>query len=152
MEIACLRKYICTIYKPKDMMLDISHNRSISEVQHDFNCRYPFLKIDFYKSNGAVNGSFKRQHLVNTIPIKQAGLIKNGNIELNDSMTVGQLENIFRNEFGLSAQVSRKSGILWLETTMTDNWTLKQQNDHGKELSEPVKLNLLWKDRFIDED
>jgi hypothetical protein len=31
--------------------------------------------------------------------------------------------------------VFRKSGNLWLETTMTDDWTLQQQNDHGYEIS-----------------
>jgi hypothetical protein len=35
-------------------------------------------------------------------------------------------------------QVSRKSGTLWLETTMTDSWTLGQQNEHGRELSTPA--------------
>jgi hypothetical protein len=121
-------------------MLQITHKRSINEVQQDFNIQYPFLKIEFYKANHSLqhsDASAKRQHLINTLPIKNAGLVKDGTIEIHDAMTVGQLEDIFRTEFGLSAQVSRKSGILWLETTMTDNWTLKQQNEHGKELSIP---------------
>ncbi|HKH59810.1 MAG TPA: hypothetical protein VKA49_03210 [Flavitalea sp.] len=129
------------------MMLHISQDRSINEVQQDFNRQYPFLKIEFYQSNSAFTGSSKRQHLINSLPIAKAGLIRSGNIELDDLMTVGQLENIFRTEFGLSAQVSRKSGVLWLETTMTDGWTLRQQNEHGKELSEPVKINNLPNDQ-----
>ena len=132
-------------------MLVIFQTRSISEIQQDFNRQYPFLKIEFYDSNGGYKTSSKKLHLQNSIPIKRAGLIKNGNIEVRDSMTVGQLENIFQTEFGLSAQVSRKSGILWLETTMTDKWTLKQQNDHGKELSEPVVHANRYTDRFSDE-
>jgi hypothetical protein len=128
-------------------MLHISHNRSINEVQQDFNRQYPFLKIEFYKNNGAYTGSSKRQHLINSLPIAKAGLTRSGNIQLDDLMTVGQLENIFRTEFGLSAQVSRKSGVLWLETTMTDGWTLRQQNEHGKELSEPIKINNPTKDQ-----
>ena len=122
-------------------MLCIYQNRSIGDVQRDFTCLYPFLKIDFYKSDGASGSSAKRKHLPNSIPLKTAGLNKNGHLELSDAMTVGQLENIFRAEYGLSVQVSRKSGILWLETTMTDSWTLKQQNEHGKELSEPATLS-----------
>ena len=122
-------------------MLHISQHRSINEVQQDFNHHYPFLKIEFYKNNDGSSRSAKRQHLLNSMPIVRAGLLKNGDIELNDAMTVGQLEKIFRTEFGLSAQVSRKSGALWLETTMTDGWTLKQQNDHGKELSEPIRIH-----------
>ena len=122
-------------------MLHLSKNRSINEVQQDFNRQYPFLKIEFYKNSDGYSRSSKRQHLLNSTPIVRAGLLKNGDIELDDTMTVGQLEQIFRAEFGLSAQVSRKSGALWLETTMTDGWTLKQQNDHGKELSDPPRID-----------
>ena len=53
-------------------------------------------------------------------------------------MTVGELENIFKDQFGANVQVSRKSGSLWLETTLTDKWTLLQQNEQGKELSTPA--------------
>ena len=35
--------------------------------------------------------------------------------------------------FGLSAQVFRLSGDVWLETTSTDNWTLEEQNSTGQE-------------------
>ena len=122
-------------------MLHITRNRSIDEVQKDFNRHYPFLKIEFYKNTDGDSRSYKRQHLLHSMPVVRAGLLKSGDIELNDFMTVGELEKIFRTEFGLSAQVCRKSGALWLETTMTDGWTLKQQNDHGKELSEPVRTN-----------
>ena len=129
------------------MMLHLSKQRSINEVQQDFNSQYPFLKIEFYKNTDRYSRSSKRQHLQNSTPIVHAGLLKNGAIELNDTMTVGQLEQIFRAEFGLSAQVSRKSGALWLETTMTDGWTLKQQKDHGKELSEPTRIDRPFTDR-----
>ena len=122
------------------MILDIASTRNISEIQSDFNSLYPYLKIEFYPVNGNA-GKTQRRHLQSSIPVKNAGLTRSGSIEINDCMTVGELENIFRTQFGLAAQVSRKSGILWLETTMTDKWTLKQQNDHGKELSEPVIHN-----------
>jgi hypothetical protein len=31
--------------------------------------------------------------------------------------------------------VFRKSGKTWLETSVTDDWTLKRQNEEGMELS-----------------
>lgn len=119
------------------MMLEISKNKSIQEVQQEFNSQYAFLKLEFYGKNSEAGS--RKQHLLHSMPVSKAGLTRNGNIELSDLMTVGQLEEIFHTEFGLSAQVLRKSGIIWLETTMTDGWTLKQQNEHGKELSEVVK-------------
>ena len=133
------------------MILDIASHKSINDIQLDFNRQYPYLKVEFYRGNVSSTVVVKREHLQSSLVIKKAGLIRNGTIEINDFMKVGELEKIFSVEFGLSAQVSRKSGILWLETTMTDNWTLKQQNDHGKELSEPVKNKSILNDRSLDE-
>ena len=58
-------------------------------------------------------------------------------------MSVKDLEQNFRDVYGLSVQILRKSGKVWLGTTVTDNWTLKEQNEQGQILSgnvsEPVK-------------
>lgn len=118
------------------MILQILQGRTLKETQDEFNSAYPYLRIEFYRS---LEPGFARRHLKNTMPMIAAGLKQNGELEINDLMTVGQLESAFRDKFGLQVQVSRRSGTLWLETTMTNNWTLKQQNDHGRELSEPVK-------------
>jgi len=45
------------------------------------------------------------------------------------------LEICLQYEFGLPAQILRKSGNLWLETSMTNHWTLQQQNDHGRDIA-----------------
>jgi hypothetical protein len=131
------------------MVLHISQNRTLKETQDEFNSAYPFLRIEFYRNT---DPGFARRHLNNTMLMTAAGLRKDGELEIKDLMTVGQLENAFREKFGLQVQVSRRSGTLWLETTMTDNWTLKQQNDHGRELSEPVKRNTNIKDDEVDYD
>ena len=57
-------------------------------------------------------------------------------------------EKIFKDQFSLAVQVFRRSGNLWLETTMTDNWTLRQQNEHGREISTDNKKNDLGKDDY----
>lgn len=49
-------------------------------------------------------------------------------------MKVGELEAALKDQFGLTVQVFRHSGNIWLETVLTDKWTLQQQNEHGKEL------------------
>jgi len=58
-----------------------------------------------------------------------------GELLIDDVMTVSDLESTFRNQFGLAAQVFRRSGNIWLETSITNGWTLKQQNDHGREIT-----------------
>lgn len=60
---------------------------------------------------------------------------KKGQITITPNMTVNDLEQCFSDIFGLGVQVFRKSGKVWLETTVTDGWTLEEQNNQGKELS-----------------
>ena len=120
------------------MYLEINGERLISDIQKDFGAVYPFLKIEFFR-----NGKIRRdRYPVNklipaTQPVKNAWHHKqdNGQLAITDVMTVTDFENALMDQFGLSAQVFRRSGNLWLETTITDYWTLKQQNDHGREIS-----------------
>jgi hypothetical protein len=131
------------------MVLTISPDRTLSETQQDFNNAWRYLRLDFYRSN--VPGP-ARKHFNSAVKLNAAGLKKAGEIEINDTTMVGRLENEFLEKFGLHVQVSRQSGTIWLETTMTDSWTLKQQNDHGRELSEPIKGNFIIKEDDIDYD
>lgn len=58
-----------------------------------------------------------------------------GHLVINAAMTVNDLEQRFSDIYGLAVQVFRKSGRVWLETTVTDGWTLAEQNEQGEELS-----------------
>jgi hypothetical protein len=118
--------------------IQMQKNRTIEDVQVDFNRAYPFLRIDFFKKSNGKALELKEK-INKAASLNIAGTIQDGDLDIHDSMTVGELESTFRTRFGAVVQVSRKSGTIWLETTMTDKWTLKQQNDHGRELSEPVK-------------
>jgi len=121
------------------MIIEVKKNKTIAELQYDFNQFYPFLKLDFYKNTNGRLGSVIKQKLNKTTLLNAAGNHKEGGLDITDSMSVGQLEKSFQNRFGMAVQVSRKSGTVWLETTITDSWTLKQQNEHGRELSSPAK-------------
>ena len=120
-------------------MLDISQNRTISDVQKDFNSEYPFLKLEFYKLQKLDEALTVRKHLDKTISLKLAGVKNVGMLEISERMTVKEFETVFLRDFGLVVQVSRKSGMMWLETTHTDNWTLAKQNDYGREISSSVR-------------
>ena len=95
-----------------------------------------------YKPSGRGQFEGGRVKLNYSTLLGAAGILEEGELLVFDSMTVGQFEKSFLEKFGVMVQVSRKSGTVWLETTMTDRWTLKQQNDHGRELSEPVSTSL----------
>lgn len=124
------------------MNLGIYAERKISEVQEEFSRQFPYLKIEFFK-----NGQTQRDRYPAHLIISRENLLKTawwknkreGLIDVLDNMTVAELENTFMDDYGLIVQVFRRSGNLWLETTMTDGWTLHQQNEHGKEISSPQK-------------
>jgi hypothetical protein len=71
--------------------------------------------------------------------LKSVDLKNSGMIGINDNMTVAELEKTFLEQFGLAAQVSRNSGGMWLETTMTDTWSLYKQNEYGREIAEHTR-------------
>jgi hypothetical protein len=125
-------------YKIDNMQLLIHGDRLISEVQQDFNSAYPFLKLEFFRNGLQKEKRYAAsQKLGHNRKLSDSWIWKkdSGSVEVNESMTVLDLENVFMDEFGLSVQVFRKSGNIWLETTMTDHWTLKRQSDHGREIS-----------------
>jgi hypothetical protein len=102
------------------MILYPSKYKTIDEFQQEFNRNYPYLRIEFeQKRNGKV--------VMEKLP--------EGAIEIAESTTVQQLQKSIRLLFGIPAQIFRKSGKTWLATTMTDHWTLLQQNQHGEEIS-----------------
>jgi hypothetical protein len=50
-------------------------------------------------------------------------------------MRVSELEQLLGNRYGLGVQVFRKAGNSWVETILTDSWTLEEQNNEGQVLS-----------------
>ncbi len=129
------------------MFLYISKDKTIHEVQQYFTRKYPFLKLEFYKQENTDPAFIVKKHLSHSITLKAAGLKDNGLIDIHNDLTVGELEKKFLNKFGLNVQVSRKSGTLWLETTMTDKWTLQKQNEHGREITlYPIKSTMNYSD------
>ena len=119
------------------MELQINSDRYIWEIQRDFNQSFNYLKIEFFsKPHETQQPSPAKRILSNQGLI--VDLLKtniNSSIEIDENMSVADLEKLFKAQFGLFVQVFRKSGNIWLETTMTDGWSLKQQNEHGKEIT-----------------
>lgn len=117
-------------------IIKIDRPVKISVIKKAFNDKFPFLKIEFFKkAHQFLQGSPKKSTIsidFTIYPDKENESI----IVFNDNMPVAEFEKQFNDKFKLSAQVFRKSGKTWLETTYTDSWTLKKQNDEGLELSQ----------------
>ena len=58
-----------------------------------------------------------------------------GSLNINGNQSVIEIEVDLENRFGLLAQIFRKSGSLWIETTLTDHWSLSRQNIEGRQMS-----------------
>ncbi len=121
------------------MTIRIDNTRTYKELQQDFNAMFPFLKIEFFKRGHAVEEGSSAQKMIRQDKLLHSieKLHEEGVMEILPTLTVAAFEQTLLNRFGLATQVFRKSGNLWLETTMTDQWTLGQQNEHGREISSP---------------
>jgi hypothetical protein len=138
------------------MYLRIAPTRLVTEIQKEFNAKFPFLRLEFFQNRPTVRPGYSVKKLIThngKIGDVQSAII-DGELPIADDMKVGELERIFKDQFGLITQVFRRSGNLWLETTMTDSWTLGQQNEHGKEIStvSPKKSDPTFNDYDLNRD
>lgn len=122
-------------------VLKISGSIQLDSLKEDFNNAFAFLKIEFFKNSHSEHEPSSRKEMIKGNPLLGTLLKQNseGYIDLDPAMTVAHLEKMFNDKFGLNVQVFRKSGMVWLETSATDNMTLKGQNELGMEKSKPVE-------------
>jgi hypothetical protein len=119
------------------MNIIINDKRKVFAIQEEFNRAFPYLKLEFFaKSNSATGRSPGKYIKNNSETLGNCRTIhQGGGITVHPNMTVADLEQGFRETYGLNIQVFRKSGKAWLETTITDGWTLEEQNRQGEDLS-----------------
>ena len=119
------------------MKIIINDRRKISSLQKEFNEVFPFLKLEFFSKSHLPGEATPKKQLKD--PAKSLGdcrtIHNKGVLVITPQMTVSELEEKFRNIFGLAVQIFRSSGKVWLETTVTDGWSLEEQNKQGEELS-----------------
>ena len=116
-----------------NMKLFIEEGSSLADITKVFSACYPFLKIEFYKKPSVVDAT-KKEVLPVTRPLIQPNNSKKTTLNIENNTTVAELENNFA-RLGLKAEVLRKCGNVWVETILTHNWTLQQQNHEGEEIS-----------------
>ena len=114
------------------MKLFIEKESSIEEVKKVFTTYYPYLQLQLYKKPPAKNDISIHKGLLplNKFTHSSDKIV----IDINNDVTVAELENQFA-AVGLLSEVFRKSGNVWVETSLTSNWTLYQQNAEGEEIS-----------------
>jgi hypothetical protein len=118
------------------MQLSILKSATVGEVQQAFNAAFPFLKIAFFtrahKEHGSSNAKFmvtQSRELLGNVP----GFKAEGLVSIEPFMRTWEVERMVEEETGLHIQIFRKSGNLWLETSLSDHLTLAEQNEKALE-------------------
>lgn len=113
------------------MELHIKGDKPLKEIKQEFNGLFSHLKIEFFHHShtegeaSPLSDELDENTIVN-------GIRKQGNegeLSFTEKTRVFELEDLFKNDFGLNVQVFRKSGDVWLQTTITDDWTLEEEED-----------------------
>jgi hypothetical protein len=122
------------------MELNIHKDITIGELQDEFSKRFNFLKLGFFidKNNDnrlTADEQVKNRH-IKLESIRDFQI--DGDITIKASMTAGEVEKKFKEHFGVDVQILRQSGLNWLVTSQTDEWTLEEQNQKAMEMSKPV--------------
>lgn len=123
------------------MKIRIHDNTTIADVQLQFGSMFPYLKLEFFSKHHATG---KGTHLKFMLPHNRClGDIRKthreGVLDIDPDMRVSELEQLFGTHYDLGVQVFRQSGNTWLETILTDSWTLREQNTEGEFLSTRIK-------------
>lgn len=119
------------------MKILINDNKTILTLREEFNHLFPYLKLEIFSKPHQPTEASAKKFIID--PSKTLNECRTSHycseIAITPDMSVSELEQSFNNAFGLSVQVFRKSGKVWLETTVTDGWTLEEQNKQGERLS-----------------
>jgi hypothetical protein len=119
------------------MKVLINDRRKIFAIQEEFNAMFPYLKLEFFaKPNRSGGATATKLVKHNSKTLGECRTVHNtGKITITPFMRVSDLEHYFSDVYGLGAVIFRQSGKVWLETTVTDHWTLEEQNRQGEALS-----------------
>ncbi|MEM8907192.1 MAG: hypothetical protein AAGD05_05035, partial [Bacteroidota bacterium] len=112
----------------------IIEEKTIAEIQQEFNNKFSNLKIEFYRTpHQKGEGSLSQEKWPSHLTIGEIRSVPySGDLSINGHLKVATLEQNFYKQYGLNIQVFRRSGGTWLQTTSTDDWPLSKQNNRNQ--------------------
>ena len=116
------------------MQISIETNSKIEDIQELFTTSYPFLKIEFYKLSTNTGLNKKEGLPLNMFLAQAINKELKAAIHITEATTIAELEDSFQ-DLGVKAEIFRRSGNVWVETSLTGNWTLSQQNLEGEDIT-----------------
>lgn len=124
------------------MKILLYSNRTVEEIKEEFSAAYPYLKISFYTKKQEAEGALTEEVDPSTELIEVSGVLKEGDIDINPTDTIKEVERKFEKQYGLPVHIFRKQNGAWMNTTITDDLTLQEQNLWGREASKPLKTKV----------
>jgi hypothetical protein len=120
------------------MHIQIKNKTPLKEISDVFASHYPYLRIEFYtRPHGKYDYCKSEDHIHPDILVRGIeGKHEPGRLDIMPNTRISDLERILRKRFGLNAQVLRKEKDKWIQTTGTDDLTLRELNEISRNLSE----------------
>ncbi len=124
------------------MKILLHSNRTVEEIKEEFITIFPYLRIAFFTKKQESEGAINEEVDPSTQLIEVSGILKEGNIEINPTDTIKEAEQKFEKQYGLPVHIFRKQKDVWMNTNITDDLTLQEQNTWGRETSKPLKIKM----------
>lgn len=119
------------------MIINITYETAIEDIQRKLNEVFSFLKIEFCKHQEFPGEMISEDKWYG----KNAKLLEITDqsqpawIALYPWYTVKYLTEIFKTKLGLHAQIFRRESDQWIQIVSDDSLTLQEQNEIGRDLS-----------------
>ena len=122
------------------MIIHIHDNLTLSDLQERFSKCFPALKIQFYTRPHALKKPSDENDMIHpSKKVEQARHIHTqGELELKSWHTVARVEKDFREKFGLNVQVFRNENGEWVQSSITDKFTLRDQQEMSRHAASSV--------------
>lgn len=115
-------------------VLTIDERISVGDFQKEFNSIFPFLKIELYKPSRGQHDEVGTKPMSILISRDKIGNIAK-RIDITSLTTVAQLKKMLSEKLGINSFIYRKSGSMWIETSLTEDWSLERQNHEAEQMN-----------------
>jgi hypothetical protein len=124
------------------MLLRIDDHMYVSNLQERFNDCFPYLKLEFYNTRNKGQGTSKADSLVDLKTLVSSIRTKYGPglMDIKSWNKTGEVEQNFKNIYGLDVQLFYLRGADWIQASREDELTLQQLLDKAKSSLPPKKV------------
>jgi hypothetical protein len=124
------------------MKIILHSNSTVEEIKEEFNNSFPYLNIVFVTKKADSASASEMEEVDPLTRLTEVGGIKDGDISIQSTDTIKDVEQRFEKQYGLSVHIFRKQKGVSMDTSVTDDLTLHEQNTWGREASKPLKIKM----------